>query len=306
MAENVVAWFDRITPRAVPDHQVRGPDPSRPRVRFADVLTRYARVFARNLPRYNLMFAPMRHGPGNKYEEYYAMFTLTIFIYEEIGGVCYDEDRVLEKALLLAFIDLIVDDPRMGIETAFRVGFHVFRGAPCEVPAEIREDTDHVRRVVSASSDKEGLFRYMIELGEVEKRLSACASGDYRDLRLVSNCKMLLGMFEWPDPEPVYALNCAGVVTDDVLDLATDETTYITAANLDACVDKAAASLEALNAHLPYDAEEYIPLYATGLRIIARAALESPGDASLAFSGARRVGACLAVLWIVRMKEATT
>lgn len=299
MAEHVVAWFDRIPGAAAPEPRPRPP------ARFADVLYRFSRVFSRNLPRYTLAFEPMRHDPGLKYEQYFALFTLAIFLYEEMDGVCYDEDQVLEKALLLAFIDTVVDDPGMGLDVAFRVGFFVFRGVPCDLPLEIERDVEHVRRVVDASRDKEALFRYMIELGEIEKRLWGCPRSDYPALRLVSNCQMLLGMFEWSDPEAAYALSCAGVVSDDVLDLATDETTYLTPENLDAYVGKAAACLHEIDSRLAYDTRPYIPLYAAGLRVLARAALEAPDDARIAFVGARRLAASLAVLWAVRILSST-
>lgn len=268
------------------------------------MFSRFARVFAENLPHYDSMLRPMRYNPGLKYEEYYFFSVFTMFLYKETGGIIYDSDKAILQGMLVAFIDQIVDDPGMGFEIAYRVGMYVFRGVACEVPPEIRKDAEHVRSVLKSSRHTEELFRYMVGLGEIEKSVIRCKrDSDFFELRIQSQCKTLWGMCEWDRSETVYALACASVILDDVLDLATDERVYISKDNLGHYASKFVACLGSFNKSLAYDMGEYFDLFGCIVRLLARLSLENPRDVSRALGGARVLALSLFVLALIGVNK---
>lgn len=295
MSEKVVDWFRRLEKNRVDPPARAAP---RPRVKLSAVVRRYWRIFAENLGLYEEILRPMRHNPEMKFEQYYAIIVMTVFIFEETGGIVYDVRGAVLKALLLSFVDQIVDCPEMGIRVAFDVGFYIFRDVKCDVPELIAADVEHVRRAVRGSPYKAELFKYMMDLGKIEKRIEKCRTiEDYRDLRLHSNCQMIWDMFDWGSPEIVFALNCAGVITDDVMDMATDAKVYITRDNLDGYIAAVHACLHVVNSHLAYDISPYFKLYTVFLKSVATLAIASPADIARVTRGARVfVAACFVVL----------
>lgn len=281
MSEKVVGWFHNL------DEPVKSN--GKPVVKFSEVVMRYRDVFMRNLHNYYDILEPLTYNPEAKYEMYYVLFTFAIFLYEEMGGILYDEDVVLCKAMLLAFIDQLVDDKRFGLRTAFQIGMYVFKGVPCKVPPVLKTDVDHVKTLLDGNPNRQELYQYMMGLGDIENELYKCRTiDDYTRLRMQSNCKMLWDMFDWGDSETVYALSCAGLVCDDFLDMCVDDKVYITKENMDHYITKSLRCCAVVNRKLAYDMYPYFPMYGTSLRALGVYSLDNPVDTPNVFVGVKR------------------
>lgn len=297
MADKVFEWFRILDEPVKPN--------GKPVVRVSQIVLRYRNVFRRNLHNYYDILEPLAFNPDAKYEMYYALFTFAIFLFEETGGIMYDEETVLCKAMLLAFIDQLVDDKRFGLKTAVQVGMYVFKGTPCKIPGELQTDVAHVKTLLAGRSNKDELYRYMIGLGDIERKLFTCQTiEEYTSLRMQSNCLMLWDMFDWKDSETVYALSCAGVISDDFLDLCVDEKVYITKQNIEHYISKAVKCCAVFNGKLEYDMFPYFPLFRTTLRALGTYSLDNPVDAADVFVGIKRWFISCLILGIVAMKTA--
>lgn len=290
MANQVVQWFHEL--RDNPLLNRPSEEAPRERIVLSRVFRRLWLVFVRNLDHYRDVLEPLKYNPDFKFQEYYAIITFTIFLFEETGGVVYEDRELIEKIMLLSFIDQIVDTPEMGISVAYRIGFYVFGGVKCgNIPPALEKDVEHVRKILGNSQYKKDLFAYMMKLGKIEKKLDACTTNcEYRDHRLHSNCLMLWDMFDWGSPELVFALNCAGVITDDFLDLVKDMTcrrVYIEPENTEMYISIAQDCTRIFNCWVPYDISPYLPMYAAFLRSVALFSFERPEDFALVVRGAR-------------------
>lgn len=290
MADKVVPWFHGLRDNPVGKTPVR--ETRRDRADFGKIIKRMWLVFVRNLEHYAEVLEPLEYNPDLKFQEYYTIIAFTMFLFEETGGIVYDDREIIEKAMLLSFIDQIVDHPEMGISVAYGIGIYVFRGVKCGgVPPALEADVEHVKKIVERSPHKSELFAYMMRLGKIEKKLASCkTSEEYRDHRLHSNCQMLWDMFEWGSPEVVFALNCAGVITDDLLDLVKDMEfgrVYLDPDNTEAYISAAADCVRIFNRWIPYDLSPYIPFYTAILRAIAVFSFERPDELPAVLRGAR-------------------
>lgn len=287
MADKVVPWFHELR-----DGNRSFLDTRRERADLGKIFRRVWLVFVRNLGHYADLLEPLKFNPDFKFQEYYMIITFTIFLFEETGGVVYDDREIFEKVMLLSFIDQIVDHPEMGISVAYGIGFYVFRGVKCGgVPPALESDVEHVKNIIDRSPYKSELFKYMTNLGKIEKKLAACkSSAEYRDHRLHSNCQMLWDMFDWGSPEIVFAINCAGVITDDLLDLVKDTAfgkVYLDPDNTEVYISVAVDCVRIFNRWIPYDLAPYLPFYAAILRAVAVFSFERPDEFPVVLRGSR-------------------
>jgi hypothetical protein len=260
-------------------------------------------MICKNLHHYDNIFAPLRNNTDFKYQWYFFFTTLALYIHKITGGELKNEDDAYIRTMLVAFVDLIVDNPDFGIDTAYGVGLYIFKGINFNIPESLKKDTEHVKSIISRRKNKKDLLMFMLSLGEIEKKINKCNNlEEYVNLRLHSNCETMWDICEWVDDSVVYSFCTMGAVFDDILDMCTDKTVYINDENLSYYLDRIESCIQIIGYRTGYNLEQYSKIITIFLKAVSKYTFRGKENMLLAIRGLKLYILSLIVFFSIYIK----